>query len=112
MLAYSDRFTIQIDVFVRIRPVYGLIFLFKWNQGEKDVRSIDETSKVTLLFNLLHSHLTPREQVFFASQVVNNACATQALLSILLNRGEVDLGEELQRFKTFTAEFNPELKGE
>ena len=42
---------------------------------------------------------------------MNNACATQALLSILMNRPEVELGEVLDNFKQFTAEFNPEMKG-
>ena len=75
--------------------MYGLIFLFKWNQETRDTREVD--------------HSDPK--VFFASQVVNNACATQALLSILLNRPEIELGDELDRFKAFTADFSPEMKG-
>mmetsp|Transcript_12919 Transcript_12919/g.27227 ORF Transcript_12919/g.27227 Transcript_12919/m.27227 type:complete len:330 (-) Transcript_12919:97-1086(-) len=78
-----------------VAPVYGLIFLFKWNQESKKRKAADEDNP----------------DVFFASQVVNNACATQALLSILLNRPEIELGDELTKFKQFTADFSPDMKG-
>lgn len=32
-------------------------------------------------------------------QVINNACATQAIISVLMNRSEIDLGTEMKQFK-------------
>lgn len=52
-------------------------------------------------------------KIFFAKQVINNACATQAIVSILLNCSHEDmqLGQTLKDFKEFTQNFDPTMRG-
>ena len=52
------------------------------------------------------------EDLYFPKQVITNACATQALLGILLNNEEkLDIGEDLREFKSFTKLMDPYMKG-
>lgn len=74
--------------------MHGLVFLFKWT-SEADARpTLKETEG---------------SNVFFARQVISNACATQAILAVLLNaEGLKDkLGAQLTQFREFTAGFPP-----
>mmetsp|Transcript_772 Transcript_772/g.1809 ORF Transcript_772/g.1809 Transcript_772/m.1809 type:complete len:358 (+) Transcript_772:81-1154(+) len=86
------------DDFSHMKPMYGLIFLFKW-RPEQDDRPTDVGCD---------------EELFFARQMITNACATQALLSILLNirSDEVDIGDSLQNFKDFVIAMPPDMRGE
>lgn len=126
--------------------VHGLIFLFKWQQEETSNKhdatafgdeNSDKANAHTT--NTTDDHDVP-DDLFFAKQVIHNACATQALLSILLNsrhtmeqettmtstttttNGDsssssssselLNLGPTLLAFKSFTESFPPDLKGE
>jgi ubiquitin carboxyl-terminal hydrolase L5 len=97
--------------------VYGLIFLFKWQQGGEGSSSSDSAFGG----KPLSDDETPND-LFFAKQVTTNACATQALLSILLNSktndgggggsSSLELGETLSNLKSFTTGRPSDLKGE
>ena len=67
------------------RPVYGLIFLFKWDPTLKTEKPATEEDA----------------PVYFAQQIINNACATQAMLSILLNQpdSELEIGDQLKQLR-------------
>lgn len=78
-------------------PVHGLVLLFKY----KKESATDERPCI--------QHNIPG--LFFAKQVITNACATQAIMSVLLNSSSIDLGSELSDFKSFTADLDPEMRG-
>ena len=79
--------------------VYGLVFLFKYQK-----RPPAAERPGTLIY-------PPPDTLFFANQTIQNACATQAILSIIMNAPAVDVGEELQRFREFSAGMDPVTKG-
>lgn len=108
--------------------VYGLIFLFKWNSeqhAEHGGGATTEAERAAQMEEELlennnnnddddnHHNETMIPNLFFAHQVTTNACATQALLSVVLNAGlsPDELGSTLTEFQSFTASFPPQLKG-
>eukprot|EP00835_Amoeboradix_gromovi_P007102 NODE_1062_length_1607_cov_0.380637.p1 type:complete len:261 gc:universal NODE_1062_length_1607_cov_0.380637:203-985(+) len=68
---------------------YGLIFLFKYKPRHPETVSV--------------------KNLFFANQVINNACATLAILHVLMNT--VQVSGPLLNLKEFTADFDSETKG-
>ncbi|KAL8780260.1 MAG: hypothetical protein Q9194_001023 [Teloschistes cf. exilis] len=80
---------------IRSQPVYGLVFLFKWRA--EDPGKQEQTCP---------------EDIWFANQTAKDACASVALLNIVNNIPEIELGENLRQFKDFTIDFTPSLRGD
>ncbi|XP_046905489.1 ubiquitin carboxyl-terminal hydrolase isozyme L5 isoform X1 [Hypomesus transpacificus] len=95
----EEIWSMEPENFENLKPVHGLIFLFKWQPGEEPAGSIVQDSRL--------------DNIFFAKQVINNACATQAIVSVLLNCTHPDmlLGETLTEFREFSLSFDAAMKG-
>ncbi|XP_072399273.1 ubiquitin carboxyl-terminal hydrolase isozyme L5 [Diabrotica undecimpunctata] len=87
------------DLFENLKPIHGLIFLFKWTKDDDPSGSLVQDSRL--------------EKIFFAKQVIENACATQAILSVLLNcrHNDLKLGHTLNELKDFCQGFDANMKG-
>eukprot|EP00088_Acartia_fossae_P036301 TRINITY_DN37495_c0_g1_i1.p1 TRINITY_DN37495_c0_g1~~TRINITY_DN37495_c0_g1_i1.p1 ORF type:complete len:312 (+),score=129.85 TRINITY_DN37495_c0_g1_i1:48-983(+) len=95
----EELWSLDQEQFQTLNPVYGLIFLFKWTQDDKQPANVVMDSRL--------------DKIFFAKQMINNACATQAILSVLMNitSSDIKLGSTLQEFKDFCASFDATMKG-
>lgn len=85
---------------MRSQQTYGLIFLFRY-------RANDGTQQETAC----------PENVWFANQTHNFACATVSLLNVINNidltsTDDVQLGTQLKTFKEYTKDFTPALRGD
>ncbi|KAI9869744.1 MAG: hypothetical protein M1830_005140 [Pleopsidium flavum] len=100
---FEEMIALDAEYLRQQSPVYGVIFLFKYPTGEKRTDVPKDGS----------FDFEAAENLFFAAQTIQNACGTQALLSVLLNKdGQVDIGTQLREFKDFTGAFPSELRGE
>ena len=70
---------------------HGLIFCFMWHKDSHRPADFDDAA----------------ERVWFANQLSDDACATQAILNVLLNCPDIDIGEELRNFKAETRSMSP-----
>ena len=99
-LQVEELYSLMPECFENLKPVHGLIFLFKWVS--------DDYSDGKLLqdYRLMN-------EIFFAKQVIHNACATQALINILMNckHADLNLGPTLTDFREFTKTFDASMKG-
>jgi len=79
-----------------LQPIYGFIFLFKWTNKPKTALTLTSYDP----------------QLYFAKQVITNACATQALLSILLNNEDrINLPSELSELRSFGLQLDSYSRG-
>lgn len=99
-LQVDEVYSLDKESLQQLEPVHGLIFLFRFRPEETaDARAVDSSAA---------------ERIYFANQAINNACATQALLSVVLNcsGSGIDLGDELRNLRDFSKSLPPLMRGE
>lgn len=103
---FEELLSIDEDSLRAVGNLYGAIFLFKYRASEFQNSSSNGP--------LDGKYSSEDPDIFFAQQTVQNACATQAVLSILLNRPDIEIGETLNGFKEFGQSVGPdsEIKGD
>lgn len=99
-LEVEELWGLDSDLLKQLSPVHALVFLFKWVGGSTE--GMDGT------------FAEPPGDHYFAHQVINNACASIALLNATLNiqDSNVELGEELTNLQAFSAGLDPQTRGE
>ncbi|KAK4127464.1 putative 26S proteasome-associated ubiquitin protein [Parathielavia appendiculata] len=114
---FEELLSLDPDALAQLHPVYGVIFLFKF-PTDTPYRAGDKPLDGTF-------DQDAAERLFFAAQTIQNACGTQALLSVLLNKipdssssfaspdeNTIDIGPALTEFREFTMALPPEYRGE
>lgn len=101
---FEELISLEPSLLASLSPL-GVIFLFKYrSEGRKASEPLD---------GKFDADAANSGKVWFAAQTIQNACGTQALLSVLLNKDEkegVSLGPHLGDFKEFTGEFPPDVR--
>ncbi|CDO69260.1 hypothetical protein BN946_scf185042.g162 [Trametes cinnabarina] len=97
-LVVDDLYSLDAEALAELQPVHALIFLFKWVGGQSNEPSSG-------------GQYDPEFPGFFAHQVVNNACATLAVLNAIGNIPGLKMGPQLSELLSFTAGMDPQTSG-
>ncbi|KAJ7124984.1 ubiquitin carboxyl-terminal hydrolase [Mycena epipterygia] len=97
-LIVDDLYSLDPDSLASLQPLHALIFLFKWIPSSGDSASAQ-------------GEPDPHFPGFFAHQVVNNACATLAVLNALGNIPSLTTGPQLADLNSFTTGMDPQTRG-
>ncbi|KAH9485199.1 Ubiquitin carboxyl-terminal hydrolase 2 [Psilocybe cubensis] len=99
-LIVDDLYSLDSDSLAALQPLHALIFLFKWIPTSSDSAAPPRAGTDD-----------PDFAGFFAHQVVNNACATLAVLNALGNIPSLQSGPQLAELLQFTAGMDPQTRG-
>lgn len=102
----NELYAIDKDYLESIAPVYGVIFLFKYGNLDKQYAEANKP-----MFGE-YDRDYQQGNIIFAQQTIQNACATIAVLNILLNTPGIDLGLEIGDFKSFITGFDSDMIGD
>lgn len=97
-LLFDDLYSLDAVSLAPLRPIQALIFLFKWLPGAGEPASTG-------------GQYDDEFPGFFAHQVVNNACATLAVLNALGNIPSLTSGSQLSDLINFTVGMDPQTRG-
>ncbi|KAI0329220.1 ubiquitin-specific protease [Cubamyces sp. BRFM 1775] len=97
-LVVDDLYSLDSEALAELQPLHALIFLFKWVGGESSEPSSG-------------GQYDPEFPGFFAHQVVNNACATLAVMNAIGNIHGLKMGPQLAELLSFTAGMDPQTSG-
>ncbi|KAG8698292.1 hypothetical protein FRC08_006016 [Ceratobasidium sp. 394] len=97
-LVVDDLYSLDPESLAALQPLRALIFLFKWVGGG------DETGGG-------QGRYDEEFPGFFAHQVVNNACATIAVLNGVCNIPSMKMGQELADLVSFTTGMDSQTTG-
>ncbi|KAJ2222740.1 hypothetical protein H4R99_007425 [Coemansia sp. RSA 1722] len=100
----EELYSLDSETLKSMEPLYGLIFLFKWQRQQQQQQQSQSVGSPA-------ATEADSSKVYFAQQVIQNACATQAILSVLLNRPEIELGERLENFRSFSVDLPADMRG-
>ncbi|CAJ1008858.1 putative Ubiquitin carboxyl-terminal hydrolase, family 1/Ubiquitin carboxyl-terminal hydrolase [Leishmania naiffi] len=96
-VSVEDLIMLDPSILEQYEDVYSLVLLFKWQSSEQ----------ASLLGTVVKD-----APVFFAKQVIHNACATLAIMNTLCNYSDqVDLGPKVQNYLSFCQDLDPEMRG-
>jgi len=96
----DDLYSLETESLAALQPIHALIFLFKW---------VPTTSVGPA--GTSHGDYDPEFSGFFAHQVVNNACATLAVMNALGNIPGLCSGPQLRDLMSFASELDPQTRG-
>lgn len=103
---FEELLTLEPSELATLQPLYGVIFLFKY-PNDRPYATPDGPLDGSFDWDA-------SEHIFFAAQTIQNACATQALLSVIMNNkaDDVDVGAQMKDFREFAMALPPEFRGE
>lgn len=96
----DDLYSLDAASLASLQPIHALIFLFKWVPGTSDGTTVSSGG--------IYDSNFPG---FFAHQVVNNACATLAVMNAIGNIPSLPSGPQLTDLINFTNGMDAQTRG-
>lgn len=95
-LVVDDLYSLDAASLAEHQPIHAFVFLFKWVAAQNETMA---------------GQFDPEFPGFFAHQVVNNACATLAVMNAIGNIPGLKMSSELTDLIAFTTGMDPQIRG-